>query len=62
MWPPSLADLGHGSITQLGRPAAGSRPLLNDLLWYKYTGDGESDLSGRSGWAPRSGNRIGADW
>ena len=28
MWPPSLADLGHGSITQLGRPATGGRPLL----------------------------------
>ena len=25
----------------------------NDLLWYKYTGNGESDVSGRLGWAPR---------
>lgn len=34
----------------------------NDLLWYKYTGNGESDVSGRQGWAPRSGNQIGANW
>ena len=34
----------------------------NDLLWYKYTGNGESDVSGRLGWAPRSGNRIGINW
>lgn len=34
----------------------------NDLLWYKYTGNGESDVSGSLGWAPRSGNRIGTNW
>ena len=34
----------------------------HDLLWYKYTGNGESDVSGRLGWAPRSGNRIGINW
>ena len=31
----------------------------NDLLWYKYAGNGESDVSGP---APQSGNRIGANW
>jgi M6 family metalloprotease-like protein len=28
MWPPTLADLGHGSMTQLGFAATGGRPLL----------------------------------
>ncbi|MCC5668907.1 hypothetical protein LC653_34895 [Nostoc sp. CHAB 5784] len=33
-----------------------------NLLWYKYTGQGERDDTGSLGWHPRSGNRIGVDW
>jgi Tachylectin len=33
-----------------------------DLFWYKYTGQGESDVTGSTGWHPRSGNRIGTGW
>jgi hypothetical protein len=33
-----------------------------DLLWYKYSGSGESDRSGRLGWHPNSGNPIGNGW
>jgi M6 family metalloprotease-like protein len=34
----------------------------NDLLWYKYTGNGEGDVSGHLGWVGRSGNRVGTNW
>jgi hypothetical protein len=33
-----------------------------DLLWFSYTGDGASDLSGATGWHPNSGNAIGNGW
>jgi M6 family metalloprotease-like protein len=33
-----------------------------NLLWYRYTGGGESDISGALGWDPRSGNQIGTNW
>jgi M6 family metalloprotease-like protein len=33
-----------------------------DLFWYRYTGQGESDVTGTLGWHPRSGNRIGTQW
>jgi hypothetical protein len=32
------------------------------LRWYRYTGQGESDISGAQGWDARSGSRIGASW
>lgn len=34
----------------------------NHLFWYKYAGQGESDVTGTLGWQPRSGNRIGLGW
>jgi Tachylectin len=33
-----------------------------DLLWYVYSGNGESDRSGSTGWAPNSGSPIGNGW
>ena len=33
-----------------------------DLLWYSYSGNGESDISGAQGWHPNSGNPIGNGW
>jgi hypothetical protein len=33
-----------------------------DLLWYAYAGNGESDISGASGWLPNSGNPVGNGW
>lgn len=33
-----------------------------DLRWYRYDGNGEEDPSGRTGWAPGSGNTIGNGW
>lgn len=33
-----------------------------DLLWYRYSGRGESDRSGSTGWAANSGNPIGNGW
>jgi hypothetical protein len=33
-----------------------------DLLWYSYTGNGESNRSGSTGWSPNSGNPIGNGW
>jgi M6 family metalloprotease-like protein len=32
------------------------------LRWYRYTGQGESDISGAQGWDARSGSRVGARW
>jgi hypothetical protein len=33
-----------------------------DLRWYRYTGQGERDVSGGRGWDPRSGRIIGKGW
>ncbi len=33
-----------------------------DLFWYRYSGQGESDITGFQGWEPNSGNRIGTNW
>ena len=33
-----------------------------DLLWYRYTGQGEPDPTGGTGWDPNSGNVIGNGW
>ncbi|MBF6455263.1 tachylectin-related carbohydrate-binding protein [Nocardia cyriacigeorgica] len=33
-----------------------------DLVWFRYTGDGEQDPSGSIGWHPNSGNVIGNGW
>lgn len=33
-----------------------------DLLWYRYDGKGESDVSGATGWAPKSSSVIGNGW
>ena len=33
-----------------------------DLYWYKYSGQGESDVTGTLGWQPNSGNRISSGW
>lgn len=33
-----------------------------DLLWYRYSGQGDSDRSGSLGWHPNSGNPIGNGW
>jgi hypothetical protein len=33
-----------------------------DLRFYRYVGDGTADRTGRTGWAPNSGNRIGNGW
>jgi hypothetical protein len=33
-----------------------------DLLWHSYGGNGESDITGRTGWHPNSGNPIGNGW
>ncbi|MFN8525460.1 MAG: tachylectin-related carbohydrate-binding protein [Chloroflexota bacterium] len=33
-----------------------------NLLWYRYTGEGEEDRSGSTGWHPNSGNPIGNGW
>ena len=33
-----------------------------DLLWYRYTGNGEGGSPGNLGWDPNSGNKIGVDW
>jgi hypothetical protein len=35
---------------------------IGDLRWYRYTGQGEPDVTGTQGWHPRSGNRIGTNW
>jgi hypothetical protein len=32
------------------------------LFWYKYSGSGESDISGTKGWEPQSGKAIGTGW
>jgi hypothetical protein len=34
----------------------------DDLLWYAYTGRGEDDVTGGTGWVPGSGNIIGHGW
>ncbi|CAM3594524.1 hypothetical protein GCM10009865_38550 [Aeromicrobium ponti] len=36
--------------------------LTGDLIWYRYTGQGESDVSGALGWDPTSGKYIGNSW
>jgi Tachylectin len=33
-----------------------------DLTWYSYSGIGEADRSGASGWHPNSGNPVGNGW
>lgn len=33
-----------------------------NLLWFRYIGNGEEDVSGSTGWHPNSGNRIGNNW
>ena len=33
-----------------------------DLRWYQYVGEGLSDPTGGTGWAPNSGNVIGNGW
>jgi hypothetical protein len=33
-----------------------------DLLWYRYDGHGEPDVSGFLGWSPNSGGCIGNGW
>jgi hypothetical protein len=32
------------------------------LRWYRYTGQGEKDVTGVLGWDPRSGSPIGINW
>lgn len=32
------------------------------MYWYKYLGHGEPDVTGTTGWHPRSGTRIGRGW
>ena len=36
--------------------------LDGNLRWYRYTGEGESDPTGGSGWDRRSQNVIGRGW
>jgi hypothetical protein len=33
-----------------------------DLRWYRYTGQGERDVTGNLGWDQRSGRIIGTRW
>jgi hypothetical protein len=33
-----------------------------DLRWHKYSGNGENDPTGSTGWVPNSGNIIGNGW
>jgi M6 family metalloprotease-like protein len=33
-----------------------------DLLWYRYSGNGENDPTGSQNWHRNSGNRIGTQW
>ncbi|GAB3399402.1 tachylectin-related carbohydrate-binding protein [Flindersiella endophytica] len=35
---------------------------VGDLRWYRYTGQGEADVTGTQGWHPNSGTRIGTHW
>ncbi|MBB4717106.1 hypothetical protein BJ965_006988 [Streptomyces luteogriseus] len=32
------------------------------VRWYRYTGQGEENVTGVRGWDPRSGNTIGINW
>ena len=52
----SYTDAGGFAHVVMGVDAAG------DLRWYRYTGQGESDITGVLGWHPRSGSRIGTGW
>ena len=53
-------------LPQSGRPSNRLKILAvarnGDLLWCSYEGNGESDISGVSGWHPNSGNPIGNGW
>jgi hypothetical protein len=62
----------HGFHDLIVFPRAGrllARPLRllvvaanGDLLWYSYSGSGESDITGATGWHENSGNPIGNGW
>ncbi len=51
-----VSDVGGFGHVVLGVDITGA------LRWYRYTGNGESDVSGVEGWDARSGNRIGTNW
>jgi hypothetical protein len=54
-WQDFLHVLGFGTVLY-------AVALNGDLLWYRYDGNGEQDLTGAAGWRPNSGNPIGNGW
>jgi hypothetical protein len=47
---------GHGGTRLFGIRQNG------DLIWFNYSGRGEDNVSGNTGFLPNSGNRIGNGW
>ena len=52
----SVALAGADGHVLMGVDAEGN------LRWYRYTGQGEEDISGATGWDPRSGSVIATGW
>nr|WP_261566783.1 tachylectin-related carbohydrate-binding protein [Frankia gtarii] len=67
-WDPNSGNIiGQGWSQGFRYMAAVSEIILmvkdnGDLLWYRYSGKGETDPSGGSGWDPKSSNIIGRGW
>ncbi|MFG2053248.1 tachylectin-related carbohydrate-binding protein [Micromonospora sp. NPDC048930] len=51
-----VSDVGGFGHVVYGVDATG------DLRWYRYSGQGEADVTGVQGWHPSSGTVIGANW
>jgi hypothetical protein len=68
--PKSRIDIGNGwnglqflvagGGVHFGVPQSG--PNNGNLLWYRYIGKGDGDVSGAIGWSQNSGNPIGNGW
>ena len=47
-----------GGVTDDGAHIIYTVTEEGDLLWHRYEGDGEEDVSGHTGWHPDSGSKI----
>jgi M6 family metalloprotease-like protein len=67
-WGPNTGNLiGRGWGSMLHILGCGDGVILavnpnGNLHWYQYDGDGESDVTGGTGWHRNSGNVIGNGW
>jgi M6 family metalloprotease-like protein len=67
-WAPNTGNLigrGFGHLSNVFACGDGVVMAVHpngDLYWFRYDGNGESDVTGALGWAANSGNVIGRGW